>query len=99
VPTHFLWTLLGKSREDLSDRPLTDGLKDNSDVPPSNIIEPTMHTLSANNQQEFEEHNEHLLKEAHAKFSANFKVDRNQKVVQQRATNFAHSDLLQLPPK
>jgi hypothetical protein len=37
----------GTSREDLSDRPPMAGSKDNSDVSLSNIIEPTMETLSA----------------------------------------------------
>jgi hypothetical protein len=48
-----------------------------------NIIEPTMESLSAKDQQEFGEHEEHLIKEAHAKFLTNFKVDRNHKVVRQ----------------
>jgi hypothetical protein len=34
------------------------------DVSPSNIIEPTMETLSAEDRQEFEEHKEQLIKEA-----------------------------------
>jgi hypothetical protein len=32
--------------------------KDSSNVSPSNIIEPTMETLSAEDQREFEEHKE-----------------------------------------
>jgi hypothetical protein len=40
-----------------------------------------METLSAKDQQEFEEHKEQLIKEAQAKFLHNFKVDRNHKVV------------------
>jgi hypothetical protein len=40
------------------------GLKDSSDVSPSNIIEPTMETLSTEYQQELEEHKEQLIKEA-----------------------------------
>jgi hypothetical protein len=55
--------------------------KDNFNVSPSNIIEPTMETLSTKDQQEFEEHKEWLIKEAQSKFLANFKVDRNHKVV------------------
>jgi hypothetical protein len=51
------------------------GLKDSSDVSPSNIIEPTMETLSTEDEQEFEEHKEHLITEAQAKFLAIFKVD------------------------
>jgi hypothetical protein len=46
-----------------------------------NIIEPTMETLSTEEQQEFEEHKEQLINEDQAKFLANFKVDRNHKVV------------------
>jgi hypothetical protein len=55
--------------------------KDSSDVSPSNIIEPTMETLSAEDQQEFEKHKEQLIKQARVKFLANFKVDKNHKVI------------------
>jgi protease II len=65
------------------------GSKDSSDVSPSIIIEPTMKTLSAEDQQEFEEHKEQLIKEAQAKFLANFKVNRNHMVVRQRTTDMA----------
>jgi hypothetical protein len=41
--------------------------------------------LPANEQLQFEEHKEQLIQEARAKFLANFKVDRNNKVVRQRA--------------
>jgi hypothetical protein len=63
-----------------------------------------METLSAEDHQEFEEHKEQLIKDAHAKFIANFQVDRNHKVVSQRATGsgrliWLRSDLLQIPPK
>jgi hypothetical protein len=57
------------------------GSKDSSDVSPSNIIEPTYETLPAEEQLEFEEHQEQLIKEAKEMFLANFKVDRNNKVV------------------
>jgi hypothetical protein len=39
------------------------GLKDSSDISHSNIIEPTMETLSAEDQGEFEEHKEQQIKE------------------------------------
>jgi hypothetical protein len=39
-----------------------------------------METLSTEDKQELEEHKEQLIKDAHAKFLANFKVDRNHKV-------------------
>jgi hypothetical protein len=55
--------------------------RDNSDVSPSNIIEPTWETLPAEEQFQFEEHKEQLIQEARKKFLANFKVDRNNKVV------------------
>jgi hypothetical protein len=55
--------------------------KDSSDVSPRNIIEPTWETLLAEEQLEFEEHQEQLTKEAKAKFLANFRVDMNNKVV------------------
>jgi hypothetical protein len=45
--------------------------------------------LSADEQLQFEEHKEQLIQEAKAKFLANFKVDKNNKVVQQRATDLA----------
>jgi hypothetical protein len=48
-----------------------------------------METLSVEYQQEFEEYKEQLIKEAHAKFLINFKVDRNHKVVHQRVTDLA----------
>jgi hypothetical protein len=63
------------------------GSRDSSKVSPSNIIEPTWETLSANEQLQFKEHKEQLIQEARAKFLANFKVDRNNKVVRQRATD------------
>jgi hypothetical protein len=43
--------------------------------------------LPADEQLQFEEHKEQLIQEARAKFLANFKVDRNNKVVRQRATD------------
>jgi hypothetical protein len=63
------------------------GSRDNSKVSPSNIIEPTWETLPADEQLQFEEHKEQLIQEAKAKFLANFKVDKNNKVVRQRATD------------
>jgi hypothetical protein len=65
------------------------GSRDSSEVSPSNIIEPTWETLSADEQLQFEEHKEQLIQEARAKFLANFKVDRNNKVLRQRATDLA----------
>jgi hypothetical protein len=63
--------------------------KDSSNVSTGNIIEPTWETLSADEQLQFEEHKEQLIPEARAKFLANFKVDRNNKVVRQWATDLA----------
>jgi hypothetical protein len=63
------------------------GSRDSSKVSPSNIIEPTWETLSVDEQLQFEEHKEQLIQEARAKFLTNFKVDRNNKVVRQRATD------------
>jgi hypothetical protein len=59
--------------------------RDSSEVSPSNIIELTWETLPADEQLQFEEHKEQLIQEAKAKFLANFKVDRNNKVVRQWA--------------
>jgi hypothetical protein len=64
------------------------GSKDSSDISPSNIIEPTWETLPANEQLQFEEHKEQI-QESKAKFLANFKVDRNNKVVRHRAMDLA----------
>jgi hypothetical protein len=65
------------------------GSRDSSDISPSNIIEPTWDTLPANEQLQFEEHKEQLIQEAKARFLAIFKVDKNNKVVRQRATDLA----------
>jgi hypothetical protein len=65
------------------------GSRDSSEVSPSNIIKPTWETLPADKQLQFEEHKEQLIQEAKTKFLANFKVDRNNKVVRQRATDLA----------
>jgi hypothetical protein len=63
------------------------GSRDSSDISPSNIIEPTWKALPADEQLQFEEHKEQMIQEAKAKFLANFKVDRNNKVVRHRATD------------
>jgi hypothetical protein len=65
------------------------GSRDSSDVSPNNIIEPTWETLSADEQLQFEVHKEQLIQEAKAKFLANFKVNRNNKVIRQRTTDLA----------
>jgi hypothetical protein len=65
------------------------GSRDNSDVSPNNIIEPTWETLPAEEQLQFKKHKEQLIQEVKAKFLANFKVDRNNKVVRQLATDLA----------
>jgi hypothetical protein len=84
-----LVTPLGTLRADLSDRPSMAGSKGSSDVSTNNIIEPTWETLSAEEQLVFEEHQEQLIKEAKAKLLPNFKVERNNKVVRQWATDLA----------
>jgi hypothetical protein len=63
------------------------GSRDSSDISPSNIIEATWETLPADEQLQFEEHKEQMIQEAKAKFLANFKVDRNNKVIRHRATD------------
>jgi hypothetical protein len=65
------------------------GSRDSSNISPSNIIEPTWETLPVDEQLQFEEHKEHMIQEAKAKFLANFKVDRNNKVVRHRVTDAA----------
>jgi hypothetical protein len=85
--TYFLATLLGTIDIDSSNRPSMAGSRDSSDISPSNIIEPTWETLSTDEQLQFEEHKEQMIQEAKEKFLANFKVDRNNKVVRHRATD------------
>jgi hypothetical protein len=85
VSTYFLATPLGTTHLDLSNRPSMASSRDSSEVSPSNIIELTWETLPADEQLQFEEHKEQLIQEAKAKFLANFKVDRNNKVVRQWA--------------
>jgi hypothetical protein len=87
VSTYFFATPLGTTHLDSSNRPSMAGSRDSSEVSPNNIIEPTWETLPADEQLQFEEHKEQLIQEAKAKFLANFKVDRNNKVVRQRATD------------
>jgi hypothetical protein len=87
VSTYFLATPPGTTRLDPSNRPSMAGSRDSSEVSPSNIIESTWETLPANEQLQFEEHKEQLIQEARAKFLPNFKVDGNNKVVRQRATD------------
>jgi hypothetical protein len=65
------------------------GSKDNSEVSTSNIIKLTWETLPAEEQLLFEERQEQLIHEAKTKFLADFKVDRNNKVVWQRVTDLA----------
>jgi hypothetical protein len=65
------------------------GSKDSSEVSTSNIITPTWETLPTKEQLLFEEHEEQLIQEAKAKFLADFKVDRNNKVIRQWATDMA----------
>jgi hypothetical protein len=65
------------------------GSKDSSEVSTSNIITPTWETLPAEEQLLFKERQEQLIREANAKFLTDFKMDRNNKVVRQRATDLA----------
>jgi hypothetical protein len=65
------------------------GSKDSSEVSTNNIIKPTWKTLPAKEQLLFEERQEKLIQEAKAKFLVDFKVDRNNKVIRQRATDLA----------
>jgi hypothetical protein len=77
----------GKTYLDLSNRPSMAGSRDSSEVSPSNIIELTWETLPADEQLQFEERKEQMIQEAKSRFLANFKVDRNNKVVRHRATD------------
>jgi hypothetical protein len=74
------------------------GSKDSSEVSASNIIKPTWETLSAEEQLLFEERQEQLIQEAKAKFLADFKVDRNNKVVRLGRQTWLRSNLLWISP-
>jgi hypothetical protein len=63
------------------------GSKDSSEVSTSNIITPTWENLPAEERLLFEERQEQLIQEAKARFLADFKVDRNNKVIRHRATD------------
>jgi hypothetical protein len=65
------------------------GSKDRSEVSASNLIKPTWETLPAEEHVLFEERQEQLIQEAKAKFLADFKVDKNNKVVRLWATYLA----------
>jgi hypothetical protein len=55
--------------------------------PPVISSKPTWETLPTEEQLLFEERQEQLIQEAKAKFLADFKVDRNNKVVRQQAAS------------
>jgi hypothetical protein len=74
------------------------GSRDSSDISPSNIIEPTWETLPADEQLQFEEHKEQMIQETKAKFLANFKVDRNNKVIRIGRRIRLRSDPHQISP-
>jgi hypothetical protein len=63
------------------------GSKDQTEVSPSNIIKPTLESLSVEDQRRFENYikqrqaQEH--EEAKEKYQAHFKVDRHHMIVQQ----------------
>jgi hypothetical protein len=57
--------------------------KDHLDISPSNILKPTIENQSAEDRQEFEEYKRQLIEEAEAKYLANFKMDKHQKIVKQ----------------
>jgi hypothetical protein len=61
--------------------------KDRTKVSLSNIMKPTLESLSAEDQQQFEDYirqqQAQERKEAKVKYLAHFKVDRHQRIVQQ----------------
>jgi hypothetical protein len=86
----LLATPLGTSRGDLLDRPPMAGSKDNSDVSPATSSSRLWRLCRLKiYQYQFEEHKEQLIKDPQEKFLANFKVDRNHKVVRQQVTDLA----------
>jgi hypothetical protein len=61
--------------------------KDNSDVSPSNIIKWATDDLSVEEYQKLEDVTKKMQVELDERFLADFKVDRNQKLVRQRECN------------
>jgi hypothetical protein len=61
--------------------------KDNSDVSPNNIIKPTTNDLSVKEYQRLEDARKMMLAELDDLFLADFKVDRNQKLIRLREYN------------
>jgi hypothetical protein len=63
------------------------GSKDDTEVSPSNIIKPTLESLSVEDQWRFENYIKQRQAQEHEevkeKYQAHFKVDRHHRVVQQ----------------
>jgi hypothetical protein len=53
------------------------GSKDNTDISPDNILRPAVESLSADEQQQYED----FMCQANERFLSQFTVDRHQKVV------------------
>jgi hypothetical protein len=61
------------------------GSKDHTDISPDNILKPTVESLTANEQQPYEDY----MRQAKKKFLSQYTVDRHQKVVKHGETDVA----------
>jgi hypothetical protein len=61
------------------------GSKDHTDISPDNILKPTVESLTANEQQPYEDY----MRQAKEKFLSQYTVDRHQKVVKHGETDVA----------
>jgi hypothetical protein len=70
------------------------GSKDHTDISPDNILKPTIESLTADEQQQYEDY----MRQAKEKFLSQYTMDRHQKVVKHGETNVASLlSLLQVP--
>ncbi len=70
------------------------GSKDHTDISPDNILKPAVESLTADEQQQYEDY----MRQAREKFLSQYTVDRHQKVVKHGETDVASLlSLLQVP--
>jgi hypothetical protein len=62
------------------------GSKDHTDISPDNILKPAVESLTADEQQQYEDY----MRQANEKFLSQYMVDRHQKVVQHGETDVAY---------
>jgi hypothetical protein len=70
------------------------GSKDHTDISPNNILKPTVESLTAEGQQQYEDY----MRQAKEKFLSQYTMDRHQKVVEHGENDVASLlSLLQVP--